>query len=149
MVELTRLRSPPKAQELPASGNRTKLCILLLGIELRSETSIAFLFRSDDYDIRIAQSGSEAVEMGLRHPPDVVLLAIDRADMDGWQVAKGLQAPATRKQPFLIALSACGGEDDRRRSEEAGIHLHLEKTFDPKLLQKLLHRFHSLLVDAE
>ena len=40
-----------------------------------------------------------------------------------------------------IALTGCDEDDDRRYSAEAGIHLHLLKPADPRVVIGVLRRF--------
>jgi CheY-like chemotaxis protein len=69
--------------------------------------------------------------------------------MDGYEVARRLQERATKKKPLLIAITGCGREQDRRRSAEAGIDLHLVKPVDPEAAQRLLRRFQSIIAKSE
>jgi CheY-like chemotaxis protein len=69
--------------------------------------------------------------------------------MDGWQVAHRLREQAGKHQPFLIAVTGYGREADRRRSEEAGIHLHLLKPADPDFLRNVLRRFQAVIMPGD
>jgi CheY-like chemotaxis protein len=102
--------------------------------ELYTATITASLFRLDGHHVRTAPDGPSAFEEVRNDPPDVVLLDIALPGMDGWYVAKRLSEQATPKKPFLIALTGYGRPEDRFRSEEAGIHLHLVKPVDPRVL---------------
>jgi CheY-like chemotaxis protein len=65
--------------------------------------------------------------------------------MNGWEVAKSLQEQATLKKPFFIAVTGYGREEDKRRSSEVGIDLHLVKPVDPQDLVAVLHRFQRVI----
>ena len=80
------------------------------------------------------------MQAALGKAPDVVFLDLALPGMDGWEVARRLQEPTWDKKPFLIALTGFGGEEDHRRSLEAGIDLHLVKPVDPDFLEQLLER---------
>jgi CheY-like chemotaxis protein len=57
-----------------------------------------------------------------------------------------LRAPtADEKQPLLVALTGRDREADRRRSEAAGIEVHLAKPVDAGHLRWLLRRFQSVI----
>ena len=62
--------------------------------------------------------------------PDVVLLDIGLPGMDGYEVAQGWRQEAGLEKTLLIAITGYGGEDDRRRSQEAGFNAHLVKPVD-------------------
>jgi CheY-like chemotaxis protein len=79
----------------------------------------------------------------------VVLLDIALPGMDGWQVAERLRRQPAKKEPFLIAVAGLGRPADRRRSQEAGIHLHLLKPVDPDCLLSVLRRFQSFLLPGD
>jgi CheY-like chemotaxis protein len=49
------------------------------------------------------------------------------------------------KRPLLIAVTGFGQDADRKRSEEAGIDLHLLKPVEPDQLRHVLNRFHQLV----
>jgi CheY-like chemotaxis protein len=42
---------------------------------------------------------------------------------------------------LIVALTGYGREDDRRRSQESGIDMHLVKPVDPLDLKNMLSRF--------
>jgi CheY-like chemotaxis protein len=96
----------------------------------------------------VVSDGPAALEATRDGWPDVVLLDIGLPNRDGWQVAQSIQSIARRpndKRPLLIAVTGYGREDDRRRSTEAGIDLHLVKPVEPEQLRSLLHRFRMTL----
>jgi CheY-like chemotaxis protein len=79
----------------------------------------------------------------------VVLLDIGLPGMVGYQVARRVReeiVPTIPKAPLLIAVTGRDGEADRRRSEEAGIDLHLVKPVDPAALLGLLERFRRIIL---
>lgn len=89
------------------------------------------------HHLEIAPDGRAAIEMARRRRPDVVLLDIGLPGLDGFEVARQLKCEhgsAVR----IIAVSAYGGENDRRQSLEAGCELHLVKPADPRFIESLL-----------
>jgi CheY-like chemotaxis protein len=56
-----------------------------------------------------------------------------------------LQEKAAGRKLLLIAVTGYGQEEDRRRSLEAGIHLHLLKPVEPEELKELLARFKTII----
>jgi CheY-like chemotaxis protein len=130
--------------ELAPNGLR----ILLLDDSEDAALSMALLLRLDGHEVRMVSDGPAALEAARDGWPDVVLLDIGLPNMDGWQVAQGIQGIARRphdKCPLLIAITGYGQEDDRRRSTEVGIDLHLVKPVEPERLRNLLHQFQSVL----
>jgi CheY-like chemotaxis protein len=90
------------------------------------------------FDVAIAFSGGEGVEAaGLFHP-EIVLCDLGLPGMNGFEVAGALRRDPATAAARLIALTGYGGDEDRRRSHEAGFEVHLTKPVDPGLLRRLL-----------
>jgi CheY-like chemotaxis protein len=107
--------------------------------------SMELLLRIWGHEVQAAPDGPSALRAARSNPPDVVLLDIGLPGMDGWQVVERLRQQPALKRPLLIAVTGYGRVADRRRSQEAGIHLHLLKPVDPDRLRGLLSRFQRLL----
>jgi CheY-like chemotaxis protein len=95
--------------------------------------------------VQAAPDGQVALELAQADPPDVVLLDLALPGMDGYQVARRLREQAGRRRPLLVAITGYGREEDRQRSREAGIDLHLVKPVDSELLAKILARFQAVV----
>src|SRR5438552_2578228 len=102
---------------------------------------MATLLRLAGHEVEVAADGMAAVEAAQARPPDVMLLDLGLPRLDGWQVAKRVQQQPGPKRPLLVAITGSEDDEARRRSEEAGIDLHLTKPVDPDKLQALLKRF--------
>jgi CheY-like chemotaxis protein len=123
-----------------------KLQILVVEDDADTAASMAMMLRLRGHAVEVAGDGPTAVRMAEGRPPDVALLDIGLpGGMDGCEVARRLQEQATGKAPLLIAVTGYGEEADRRRSEEAGIDLHLLKPVDPRALERLLERFKTII----
>lgn len=103
-------------------------------------TSLSLLLDLYGHEVRHAATGSAALQAVRDVQPDVLLLDIGLPGMNGWQVAKRISEQPPAKRPLLIALTGYGREEDRRRSREAGIDLHLLKPVDPEELAGTLGR---------
>jgi CheY-like chemotaxis protein len=141
-----RLRLPPRMPSTDSHGGG--LDILIVEDDPDTAHSTALLLRCFGHQARVAVDGPSACQAARSKPPDVVLLDLALPGMDGWEVARRLRGPAWDKKPLFIAVTGYGGEEDRRRSLEAGIDLHLEKPVDPDYLRRLLAKFHRILMPA-
>src|SRR4051794_23320734 len=103
--------------------------------------SMAILLRLDGYEVEVALNGFAALKLAQAQQPDVVLLDISMPGMDGYQVARNLRAMFRGKPLLLIAITAGGFDEDRKRSQEAGFDLHLVKPADPDQIEELLRDF--------
>jgi CheY-like chemotaxis protein len=98
------------------------------------------------HEVEVAPDGPAAVAAAQARPPDVVLLLdLGLPGLDGWEVARRLQGHPAQRRPLLVAVTGHDEAADRRRSDEAGIDLHLDKPVDPGLLRRLLTRFRSII----
>jgi CheY-like chemotaxis protein len=129
----------------PVEPARTGLHILVVEDNADSAFSTALLLRLYGHEVQVVHDGMTALRAIQDDVPDVVLLDIGLPGLDGWQVAEKMQRPPNQKRPMLIAITGYGQEDDRRRSTEVGIDLHLVKPVDPTHLQEILRKFQSLL----
>jgi PAS domain S-box-containing protein len=73
-----------------------------------------------------ATDGEQAIELALRHRPDVVLLDLSMPVLDGLEAARRIRAslPGTR----IVVLSGYPDEVMRQRALEAGADRYCEKT---------------------
>jgi CheY-like chemotaxis protein len=127
---------------------RPGLHVLVAEDDAGLATSLAWWLRRHGHAVRVAADGPAALAMARASPPDVLVLDIGLPGLDGYGVARRLNdqpvAPPA-KGPLLIALTGRAGEADRRRSEEAGIHLHLTKPLDAGQLLGVLDRFRQVI----
>src|SRR6516162_6114764 len=103
----------------------SKLRVLVVEDHADTAASMAVLLRIRGHEVEVAPDGPSALRIAADRPPDVALLDIGLPGLSGWHVARRLRERAPGKTPLLIAVTGYGREADRRRSLEAGIHLHL------------------------
>lgn len=131
------------------TASPTGLRVLLAEGDATNAECMTLLLQMHGHQVQVARSGPTALQMAQADPPDVVLLEIRLPEMDGWEVARRLREQATGKKPFCIAVTSYGREADRRRSEEAGIDLHLLKPVASSYLQRVLARFQTIIGSDE
>lgn len=119
--------------------------VLVVENEAPAAQALAQLLGAAGHTVEVAPDGFAALRAAENNHPDVVLLDIGLPGMGGWEVARKLQALPADKRPLLVAVTAYGQDEDRRRSREAGIDLHLTKPIDAEQLQQLLDRFRSFI----
>ena len=137
----------PLGLELPAGGEPTQTQgtgelgahrILVVDDSRDAAESLAILLRHLGADVQIAGDGQEALAVLETYRPSVVLLDIGMPGMDGFEVARRARQRQSGRDATLIALSGWGQDEDRRRSEEAGIDYHFVKPVDVDALTRLL-----------
>jgi DNA-binding response OmpR family regulator len=92
------------------------------------------------FEVMTAVDGRAALEIAATFRPQFALLDIGLPNMDGYEIARRLRAEAGLESTTLIAVTAYGAEEDRRRSREAGFESHLVKPVAPGELLELLLR---------
>lgn len=86
------------------------------------------------YQVALASSAQEGVTAARKLEPHVVLCDIGLPDSDGYVVASVLRQSRATSDARLIAVTAHGEPQDRRRALAAGFDAHLVKPVDPRVL---------------
>ncbi|MGP0062528.1 MAG: response regulator [Isosphaeraceae bacterium] len=114
--------------------------ILVVDDNRSHATSLGVLLRTMGQDVDEAYDGATALELAQRHHPDVILLDIGLPVMDGYEVARRCRELKDLDRTMLVAMTGYGKEEDRRRSQEAGFHVHLVKPVNLGDLRMLLNQ---------
>ena len=96
------------------------------------------LLRSEGFEVRLAEKGSEAAEAAHEFKPDVILLDIDMPDKNGLQVALELKKRFGAACPVLVALTGHKSEAARRLTKRTGFRHHVTKPYDFDALVRLV-----------
>lgn len=91
------------------------------------------------HTVMTCMDGSEATELAIEHPFDVIVLDIGLPGMNGYQVAQTLRQRNT--QTLILMLTAFDQEDDVVRGLNLGADDYLTKPFS---FSELLARIRSL-----
>src|SRR5277367_3373223 len=98
------------------------------------------------YELSAAHNGREALEMAAKEKPELIIMDVLMAEMDGLCALKALKLdPATRHIP-VIMLTASANALTREESDAAGAAAYFTKPFSP---MRLLAEIRRLLGDAK
>ncbi len=90
------------------------------------------------FEARVAVDGPGGVELATSWRPDAVLCDIGLPGYDGFEVARRLRQQPATERTLLVAVTAYGGADFRRRGEEVGFNHYLVKPVPPDELLRVL-----------
>jgi CheY-like chemotaxis protein len=116
--------------------HRGRLRILVVDDNHDAATMLAALLELKGHETGTAHNGLDAVRAAARTDYDVVLLDLGMPVMDGFEAAAVLGQ--MRQPPVLIACSAWGDAQTRRRTADLGFSAHLCKPVPVEALEAAL-----------
>jgi CheY-like chemotaxis protein len=117
--------------------------VLIIEDNVDGATSLSIVLEWFGYEVRVAFTGPEGLAAAREWLPDIVLCDIGLPGLDGYGVARALRRERNTAAIRLIALTAYGSDEDRRRAIEAGFDQHFTKPVDLDVLQAELARSSS------
>lgn len=129
--------APTVGEPMLGSGRR----ILVVDDNVDGAMMLSLMLSLSGHSIRTAFSGEEAHAIGLLFHPEIVFLDIGLPVMNGYDVARFFRATPVLQDAMLVALTGWGGEDDRRKSKEAGFDLHLTKPVQAGVIDTVLAEY--------
>ena len=127
--------APAGSADGPEAGARK---ILVVEDNPDAGATLCEFLELSGHQVELAESGAAGVRAARAFHPEFVLCDIGLPGMNGFEVAAELRRDPATSSARLIAVTGYGGEEDRRRSKEAGFDLHLTKPVDPAQLKALL-----------
>jgi two-component system, cell cycle response regulator DivK len=97
------------------------------------------------YRVVLAVDGAQAIELGRRERPDLILMDLGLPNVDGWEATRQLKADAATRHIPIIVLSAHAMTNDRDKALQAG-----GDDFDtkPVRFELLMEKVEALLAKA-
>jgi len=111
--------------------------------------SAAELLHLVGFEVRVCYDGPSALVAAREFLPDVCLLDLNMPGMEGDELAVRLREEAGGRPMLLVAVTAMGADECRRRTEEAGFHLHLVKPVDPHNLLRVVDELWRVVMAAK
>ena len=122
--------------------------ILVVDDNQDSALSMAMMLSIMGHETRTAHDGESAVSSAESFLPDVVLLDIGLPKLNGYEVAQRIRENVWGQSMFLIAVTGWGQDEDRARSSEVGLNVHMVKPVEPSALERLLCDLHAKQTSA-
>ena len=138
--------APPPPLELPplrrdAATDRRRILVVDDNVDLA--TSLALMLQMLGHEVQSVHDGPAAIAAVESFAPGLVFLDIGMPRMSGYEICRRIRAGRNGADPVIVALSGWGQDQDKERSREAGMDLHLVKPFDPAKLEEMLAKLHS------
>ena len=100
--------------------------VLVVDDEAPIQRALSANLKVRDYDVLLASTGEQALQLAARHHPDVIILDLGLPGIDGIEVVRGLRGWTS--VPIII-LSARGSEADKVIALDAGADDYVSKPF--------------------
>jgi two-component system KDP operon response regulator KdpE len=105
--------------------------ILLVDDETAIQRAVAPLLRGRGYDVDVAPTGAEALDLFAARAPGLVVLDLGLPDLEGTEVCRRIRM---QSQVPIIVLSARGSEADKVNALDLGADDYMTKPFGPEEL---------------
>jgi two-component system KDP operon response regulator KdpE len=111
--------------------------VLVVDDEPQILRALRINLRVRDYEVHVAATGAEALEVAGRYPPDLVILDLGLPDLNGVEVIEGLRG--WTKAPIIV-LSGRADSVDKVEALDAGADDYVTKPFG---VEELLARMRA------
>lgn len=126
-AESAATRAGPEQTATGAENEVVTRRILLIEDNREYGIGLQLLLQDRGHQVRLAENGAQGIQAAQQERPEVVLLDISLPDLDGYEVARRLRRLPGLAGIRLIVVTGHGLDEDKRRSESAGIDRHLVK----------------------
>jgi PAS domain S-box-containing protein len=135
----------PQSPSRPRSASRERYRLLLVeDNETNQEVAVAILQMLGYRCLEVASNGREALEALAQRDFDLVLMDCQMPELDGYEASRAIRQPSTpvrNHQVPIVAMTAHGMQDDRRKCLDAGMDDYLAKPIRRELLEQTLDRW--------
>ena len=135
-------RASATSLQTSAPIERLRHKVLVADDNRDSAESLADLLRLEGYEVLVAGSGTEALEIARTEHAEMLILDIGMPGMTGYEVATQIRLQEWGDaHPLLIALTGWGRQEDIERAHATGFDHHMRKPVDLDELRSRLANF--------
>jgi PAS domain S-box-containing protein len=141
VISAARPEKRPSAKTTQHDGSRLlpSRRILIVDDNVQAADSLGILLSGVfAQDVRVVYNGRSALGIVGSFRPEIVLLDLEMAGMDGYEVAMRLRENPECSSALIVAVTGWGHEEYRRRSRAMGFDMHLVKPVTASDLRDLL-----------
>ncbi|WP_276754082.1 response regulator [Pseudoalteromonas marina] len=102
-----------------------------------------------DFELRLANSGPECLDMVEDYMPQVILLDVSMPQMSGYEVCKTLKSNPSTAHIIVMFVSARGTVEERMEGYSAGAEDYIVKPFGHDELRSKLKNLNQVLVEKQ
>ena len=127
------LVTPSLARSIQSTPDLSGIQILVVDDEVDSREFIAFVLEQEGAIVTTVASGTDALQIFITSPPDLLISDIGMPEMDGYMLMRHIRELTVQQGRHVpaIALTAYAGEADEQRAALVGFQKHLAKPLDP------------------
>jgi two-component system, OmpR family, alkaline phosphatase synthesis response regulator PhoP len=103
---------------------------------------IQYNLKKEGYEVHLAHNGQEAINVGKKVKPDLILLDVMMPVMDGIEACKQIKADSQFAKTFVVFLTARAEEYSEIAGFNAGADDYIAKPIKPRVL---LSRINAIL----
>ncbi len=108
----------------------SKIHKILVADDNQSDAEIlSQLLKDNGYECILAHNGFDALESGIRHFPDLILLDVDMPGENGYEVARQLKSHKNTRMVPIIMLTALSELGAKLEGLEAGVDDFITKPY--------------------
>ncbi len=131
------------------NGRRERLSVLVVNDHAYSAESLAEMLNCVGYFARSASSDTQAQQLSLEEPPNVVILdGLFALQADRNPLQPGFSMPLSRR-PLVIAVTGYRTANTLRRTAHSDLILHLFKPICLTTLRGVLERYWNRIAAVE
>ncbi len=108
--------------------------ILIAEDEPNIVTSLEFLLQKNDYEVRVARDGEEALRLVESFLPNVVLLDVMMPLRNGFEVCRRIRDNPAVRRVKIVMLTARSRDAEREKGLALGADAYITKPFSTKEL---------------
>lgn len=108
---------------------------ILIVEDVRLNAQILVNVLQDEYELRVASNGLEALAMVKEQMPDLILLDIIMPEMDGYAVCAELQSDSKTRDIPILFLTALEGDQNEAYGLELGAMDYIRKPFSVPIVK--------------
>lgn len=108
--------------------------ILVVDDEIDILEFIQYNLKKEGYEVFLAHNGKEAIEVGKKVKPDLILLDVMMPVMDGIEACKVMKSDSAFAKTFIVFLTARAEEYSEIAGFNAGADDYIAKPIKPRVL---------------